>query len=477
MLGKIALAVCVVLLGGCAAAPIQAAPGNSPASAPAPQAAVAVSSAAAAASAQPEDDLSQKLDQAESKYKEAVGRLASGDIDGGRQELREAFDAAADGIDDDGLAASLQPEFSGMLDRIRDWQGPQAVGEDASGLDVSLSTASVRIEPIKLDASNPITQKFVEIYTKRRPQTVEQALARSGRYRDMILADLKKAGLPPELLYLVMTESEYKYDAVSHSGAAGLWQFMPATARKYGLEVSYWVDERFDPEKSTRAAVRYLGDLYRWFGDWDLALAAYNRGEGGIGRDLQWSRSTDFDSLADRNALPQETHFYVPKFQACALIGTQPEKYGLHPSYDQPEAYDSVPLPRDLDLGVAAKCAGTSEAVLRRLNPELRAWCTPKDRPGFVLRVPKGTKDEFLANLAKVKDWNPGPTLVRYRVRRGDFLGRIAKLNHTTVRGIMATNKLRSARLIHPGMILLIKPGRASASRHARRRRHHRRRR
>jgi membrane-bound lytic murein transglycosylase D len=230
------------------------------------------------------------------------------------------------------------------------------------------------------------------------------------------------------------------------------------------------VDERLEPEKATRAAARYLADLCRWVGDWDFALAAYTRGEGGLGRDLQFSRSIDFSSLAGRDALPTETHFYVPKFEACALIGEEPEKYGLHPRYEAPQAYETVPLPRDLDLGVAARCAGATEAVLRALNPELRAWCTPKDRPGFLLRIPKGTKDAFVAALAKVQDWNPGPTLVRYRVRRGDSLGRIAKLHHTTVRGILATNKLHNARLIRPGMILLIKPGRASAvqSRHRR---------
>ena len=285
----------------------------------------------------------------------------------------------------------------------------------------------------------------------------------------MILAELKKKGLPPELFYLVMVESEYKLDAVSPSGAAGLWQFMPGTARKYGLEVSYWVDERYDPVKSTRAAVQYLSDLYQWFGDWELALAAYNRGEGGIGRDLQFSRSTDFGSLAGRNALPQETHHYVPKFMACVMIGRNPGKYGLRPKYETPEAFDEVSLPRDLDLGVAAKCAGTTEGVLRRLNPELRSWCTPKDRPAFALRLPAGTKDAFSAELAKVTDWNPGPTMVRYRVKRGDSLGRIAKTYHTTVKAILETNKLRSARRITPGITLLIKPGRSSAAKPKRR--------
>ncbi len=412
-------------------------------------------------------DAAAQLARTDALYKEALDDFHDGKFYVGRAALKNAFGSLVDSIDDEDLPAALRPEFSGMLEKIRNWQPLDASSPTVSGLDVTEdmlraagSAGKVKMRGVRVDADNPITQKFIAIYTKQRPGTVEEALARSGRYRDMILAELKKKGLPPELFYLVMVESEYKVDAVSPSGAAGLWQFMPGTARKYGLEVSYWVDERYDPEKSTRAAVQYLSDLYQWFGDWELALAAYNRGEGGIGRDLQYSRSLDFDSLAGRKALPEETHHYVPKFMACVLIGREPEKYGLHPKYESPEKADAVPIPRDLDLGVAAKCAGTTEAEIRRLNPELRSWCTPKDRPDFVLRLPPGTKDAFSAALAQVADWNPGPTMVRYRVRRGDSLGRVAKTYHTTVKGILETNKLRSARLIRPGMTLLIKPGR-----------------
>jgi hypothetical protein len=454
------------------AVPVRAQPPDAAAAPP------AVSTSAPAEAGAPDAALAEDLRQADGLYADAVGRLKDGRGDEARSELKRAFGILVEDVDDPSLAAALRPEFSAMLDRVRNWQGPAPAGETASDLDVpedvlraSTSVPAGRMRDIRIDPDNALAQKFLAIYTKQRPGTVEEALARSGRYRDMIEAELKKKGLPPELFYLVMVESEYKPDAVSPSGAAGLWQFMPGTARKYGLEVSYWVDERFDPEKATVAAARYLSDLYQWFGDWELALAAYNRGEGGIGRDLQFSRSLDFDSLSGRKALPQETHHYVPKFMACVLIGRDPKKYGLRAKYEEPEPYDEVPLPRDLDLGVAAKCAGVPESVLRRLNPELRSWCTPKDRPGFLLRVPKGAKDSFLAALAKVDEWNPGPTLVRYRVVRGDSLGRIAKQYHTTVRGILETNKLRSARLIRPGITLLIKPGRAGRPGAVRRRR------
>ncbi len=427
----------------------------------APAAAVSVSSApAASVSSSSVAVSSAPAVDPEAAFDEAVRRMQDGDAEGGRAKLKAAFDSMADGVDDDELADSLRGDFYDMVERVHDWPDAQAAGESATGLDVSIGTAPVRMQGIVLEPSNPVVQKFIDTYAQRRPQTVEEALARSGLYKDMIMAELKKRGLPPDLFYLVMAESEYKYDAVSHAGAAGLWQLMPGTARKYGLEVSYWVDERFDPVKSTRAAVHYLADLYQWFGDWNLALAAYNRGEGGIGRDLRFSRSTDFGALSGRGAVPNETRFYVPKFMACALIGKDPAKYGLHPRYETPAPIAAVPLARDLDLGIAAKCAQTTVAVLRALNPELRAWCTPKGRPGFLLRLPEAAKAAFLANLAQVKDWDPGPMLVRYRVRRGDYLGRIARRYRTTVRAVMQLNKLRSSRRLRPGMILRLRPGR-----------------
>ncbi len=438
---------------------------------------------AAPAAAEIDPQVADALKKAEDSYAEGVAKMKAGKSDEGRAAFKRAFDAVTATIDDEDLPEALHADFANMLDKIRNWQSEdedsEAPAEPApTGLDVADDAlkaapapkkADDKMRELKVDGENPITQKFIEIYSKQRPRTVEEALARSGRYKNMIEAALEKHGLPKELFYLVMTESEYKADALSHSGAAGLWQFMPGTARKYGLEVSYWLDERYVPEKATEAAARYLADLYQWFGDWNLAIAAYNRGEGGIGRDMQYSHSPDFNSLAGRNALPTETHQYVPKFMACVMIGEHPGKYGLHPKYENPPAYDVVALPRALDLGVAAKCAQAAEAVIHALNPGIRAWCTPKDRPGFELRIPQGTKEDFAANLAKVSDWNPGPTMLRYKVKPGDSLGKIAARNHTSVRAILEINKLKNPRLLRPGMTLSIKPGRESAKKKPRR--------
>lgn len=438
-----------------------------------PSAVVEPASPAPAPDGDPDVRLLLELKEAEAHYKKGVRLFRKGQTLNGRANLKKAFAILIASLEEETLPTELMDDFLSMLEKVRTWEAGEDKLESPSDLDIPeeelKAAAPGGIPPpgrrekhaVPIDPDNPITQKFIKIYTGRRRAGAEKALARSGRYREMIHEALDKAGMPRELFWLVMAESEYKLWAVSRSGAAGIWQFMPFTGRRYGLEVSYWIDERFHPEKATHAAIRYLSDLYEWFGDWHLAMAAYNRGEGGIGRDLQFSRSTDFSLLSARGALPRQTHNYVPKIMACALIGENPERYGLRPEYEDPEPYDVVKLDRDLDLGIAAKAAGTTKETIRRLNPHIRAWCTPKNRPGFELRIPRGTKERFTAALAKVKDWNPGPQIVRYKVRRGDILGRIARKYRTTVRSIARLNNIRNPRLIRPGKVLKIRPGKA----------------
>lgn len=415
----------------------------------------------------------EQLKEAEDLYTQGIEKFREGRIRNGRALIKRAFAILTSSLEEDQLPIELQQDFLSMIEKVRTWEAGETTTEYPSDLQVSddllkdIQPESIQRESrnqkhaIHIDPDNELTKKFIRLYTKKRPDSVRAALERSGRYRPLIETALKKAGLPQELFYLVMTESEYKLNAVSRSGAAGLWQFMPFTARQYGMEVSYWIDERFDPVKATDAAVRHLKDLHNWFGDWHLALAAYNRGINGIGRDLNFSRAADFNGLSDRKVLPQETNNYIPKYMACVLIGEDPKAYGIHPTYEEPEPYDIVTLDRDLDLGIAAQCADTTKHVIQRLNPHIRAWCTPKNRKGFKLRIPKGTSDAFWEKLNAVKNWNPGPELVRYKIRRGDFLGKIARRYRTTVKSIMRENKIKNPRRIHPGTVLKILPGKA----------------
>ena len=413
--------------------------------------------------------------EAERYYDDGLQAIKAGRTAEGREKIGQAFTLLSAVVDEDKLTGELREDFEDMLDDIRTAQSGEPSVE-SSDLEVQadeLTAAKALAAPqaaggesyeIPIDTTSEITKKYLSVYiSKKRKQHVLEALERSGLYRAFIEKALRDNGMPRELFYLVMVESEFKPKAVSRAGAAGLWQLMPGTARKLGLEVNYWVDERYDPEKSTKAALKYLKELHDWFGDWRLALASYNRGEGGIGSDMTFAKATRFDQLTDRHALPRETSDYMPKFAACLLIGENPQAFGFEPEYETPAPYEVVTVDKPLDLDIAAKCAGTTVDELKALNPRLRAWCTPEDHPGFELRLPQGKKETFLANLAEVKDWNPARELMRYRVSRGDTLGRIALKFHTSPAKIMADNHIPNARRLKPGMVLKVRPGRPAA--------------
>ncbi|MBD3272160.1 MAG: transglycosylase SLT domain-containing protein, partial [Elusimicrobia bacterium] len=295
--------------------------------------------------------------------------------------------------------------------------------------------------PVPLEPDNPEVQKYIRIFSRNPTRrSIIRAFERKGRYHDMVLGVLREYGLPEELVYLPIIESRYSIGDVSWAGAVGLWQFMKHTARAYGLRVDFWIDERKDPEKSTRAAAQYLKELYFWFNDWHLALAAYNRGENGIGRDLKFSRTTNFNHLVERDAIPQETEKYVPQFMAITLIARDPLKYGIDFEYDDPAEYDTYTTDEMIDLEIAAQCAGTTTDTIRQLNPSLTAWCTPKNYPHFTLNIPAGSKKDFITALNDVDNLCPAREFVRYKVRKGDILGKISRKYHTSVRAIMRDN-------------------------------------
>jgi membrane-bound lytic murein transglycosylase D len=216
--------------------------------------------------------------------------------------------------------------------------------------------------------------------TGERRVSVAQLLDRSGRYIEMIQAVLRDHGLPEDLFATVIIESGLNPAAVSRAGARGLWQFMAATARRYGLRVDHWVDERLDPEKSTRAAARYLRDLYAMFGSWPLVHAAYNGGEGRVSRAIQALRTMDFWEIAQGALLAEETKKFVASVQAAALIVREPERYGFALEPHMPTAYRTVEVPPGTTLAVLARRAGVQVDVLHELNPELQLGQTPPDQ-------------------------------------------------------------------------------------------------
>jgi membrane-bound lytic murein transglycosylase D len=336
---------------------------------------------------------------------------------------------------------------------------------ETQNLEVSDSSGSLGSSANSIDLNltdEALIEKYIKTFTTgRAKETIKAAIARSGAYSDIVDAALKKFNLPPELKYLPVIESHYLVGPISRAGAAGLWQIMPSRGRALGLQVNYWVDERFDPEKATEAAALYLKQLYLMLNDWHLVLAAYNRGEYGLVRDMKYSNASDITEMVKRNAIPRETQNYVPQFIAIVRIMKDPQKYGFDDvKYQEPIKYDKVKMDKIIDLKIAAECAQTTQEEIKRLNPSLKTWRTPHGYPNFELKIPYGTKQIFLENIAAVKDLNPSTGFIKYKVQKGDYLGKIAGMFKTTENAISNDNPIiKKSKYLQPGMVLTIRPG------------------
>ena len=277
--------------------------------------------------------------------------------------------------------------------------------------------------------------------TKRGRATLEAAGQRSGRFRDMILRVLEEEGVPRDLLYLAQAESGFQLRARSRAGALGLWQFMPARGKQYGLHRNWWLDERLNPEKATHAAARHLKDLYEMFGDWYLAMAAYNCGPICVQQAIKRVRSTDFWKLSARRAIPRETRNYVPLIVALTIVTKNPDKYGLDDFMPEPSwVYDTVTVDHPVDLRLVAEMVGTGVETIRELNPSLLRMTTP-NVPEYTLRIPLATKDAFVKRIAMV----PPEKRVYWRwhtVRHGETLWGIARQFKIAVAAIAEVNNL-----------------------------------
>jgi membrane-bound lytic murein transglycosylase D len=323
---------------------------------------------------------------------------------------------------------------------------------------------------------NPRIRHFLERFTGARRNLIGLWLDRSGRYLGMIRDTLRRQGLPEELAFTAMIESGFNPLAVSRAGAKGMWQFMAATARRYGLRVDHWIDERLDPEKSTVAAASYLRDLYNIFGSWPLAQAAYNAGEVKVSRAMRATGSSDFWALARTNHLRTETKEFVPQIHAATMIGLDPGRYGFEFTDPTPLAVEHVVVPPSTDLRRLATTSGVTLETLRALNPVLVRAVTP---PGtsWELRVPVGSRPSVTAALAPKR--HPEPEVLRSRstkvaavsgpdyhvVRPQDTVGSIAKKYGVSVGDVLRWNRLPEQARIHPGDRLRIANARPSVER------------
>ena len=294
----------------------------------------------------------------------------------------------------------------------------------------------------------------IDLYQGRLRTWFSEALARGGRYLPYIRKVFAEEGIPQDLAYTALVESAFKNTALSRARARGMWQFIPATGKRFGLQQDWWVDERGDFEKATRAAARYLKELHGIFGDWNLALAAYNAGEAKIVRGIERYQVYDFWSLAKTNGIRRETKNYVPMIHAAIVVAKAPESYGFSPQADPELAFEKVTVAGAVDLRTVAECAGASLDDLRTLNPALRRLATPSGR-SFDVRVPAGTAESAGRCLEQL----PAEKRASFRthvVARGQTLSSIAKRYGTRAEDIAQANGLSPRRPLARGTELII---------------------
>jgi membrane-bound lytic murein transglycosylase D len=290
---------------------------------------------------------------------------------------------------------------------------------------------------------------------KRGHAIMEDWLEAQGRFADLIDAHLKEAGLPRDLLYVAMIESSYDPYTYSRAGASGLWQFMPAGGEIYGLEINRWIDERNDPLRSTEAVLDYWSDLYQRFGDWHLALAAYNAGYGAVLRSIARYNTNDFWQLLEyENGLPWESSIYVPKALAAAIVGHNREVFGFDKVKPKPaETWDDVTVPSSVSLSVIAQAAGCSVDDVKRLNPHLRRNRTPPGR-SYAVRVPAGGAEQFATKFASLRgDWDGYDA---YVVAHGERFEDVATSFGLSRQKLMKLNDVEHESEVGGGTVLVV---------------------
>lgn len=312
------------------------------------------------------------------------------------------------------------------------------------------------VEYVDTSGTMPLTlnrkvRLAIKYFQTRGRKVFTKWLERSGRYEKMIKDVLRKKNMPEELAYLAMIESGFNPRSRSYARAVGMWQFISATGRYYGLRHNWWFDERRDIIKSTEAATDHLADLYQRFGDWYLALAGYNCNPKRVEYNMRRYRTRNYWKL---RRLPRQTRNYVPTFLAATIIANNPDKFGFHVQKHPAIEVDTVTISESIDLNVIARAVDTSYAFIKEINPAVLRWVTPPGIKDFTLYLPKGKRAVFLERYKSIPD-SQKRSWVRHRIRSGETLSTIARKYHTSMSVLKSVNKLRGS-LIRAGKYLLI---------------------
>ena len=335
--------------------------------------------------------------------------------------------------------------------------------QELQPVDLSPKSVVLQSPPLLVPyADNQIASKAVDrnisLFANRIKDRFALYLSRSGKYLEVMKDILRKKDVPEDIVFLSLIESGFSPNAYSIAHAAGPWQFIASTAKRYGLEINWWKDERRDPVKSTEAAADYLKDLHGMFGSWNLAMAAYNAGEGKIMRAMKKSNADDYWDLLDTKHIRAETKEYVPRFIAASMIASNPSEFGFEAiDYQTPLSYDEVEIESPVDLAVVAECAGITLDEVRRLNPELRRWCTPPDAERYVLKIPKGSHEIFMEKLAAIPE-EERFTIDRYTVKSGDTFKSISGKTGIPVPVILSLNAMEKIMPLKKGSTIYLPP-------------------
>lgn len=403
-----------------------------------------------------EDDPLMILEEALYSYQDSQLAWDKGDLDTALAALDEAFNLILKlHLPPDDPLIQEKNELRLMIaQRIQEIYASQetAVGDNHQSI------------PIE---ENKYVQREIKLFQNAEKKVFEKGYRRSGCYRKMILEELKREGLPEELSWVPMIESWFNTRAYSRARALGLWQFISSTGNRFGLKKNLHIDERMDPIKSTRAAIKYLTELHLHFGDWTTALAAYNCGEYRVKRVIRSQRLNYLDNFWDLfEKLPRETARFVPRFIATLLIINNPEKYGFDlPTPDPPLEYEMISVNKPVRLSSLSKVLGLGTEDLSSLNPELRHKSTPENE--YLLKIPVGLSEQTLASVEALPRYVPeAASYVTHYVRRGETLSEIAERYRTNVRAIARLTGLRSVNFIRPGQRLKI-PVRGGSSQYS----------
>jgi peptidoglycan lytic transglycosylase D len=415
----------------------------------------------------PVDPVPGVIEKAEKLYQQGQADYKAGHLEAAKKDFNDAVDALMSSPVDVKSDDRLQAEFDKVVESVNqlEMQALQ-VGDgfterktEEAPID-EVNDVTFPVDPnVKAKATlelgsthsdlplvmNDEVASYINFFsTTRGHNTIVHGLERAGRYREMISRILKEEGVPQDLIYLAQAESGFHPTALSRAGARGMWQFIGARANAYGLERNWWVDERQDPEKATRAAARHLKDLYTQFGDWYLAMAAYNSGPGTVQAAVKRTGYADFWELYRRGVLPKETKNYVPIIVAETIMAKNPAQYGLADVIpEQPVPTDDVTIDYPVDLRLVSECVDVPVETLQDLNPSLLRNTTPKDGT-FVLHLPAGTKDKYEQAIAAI------PTDKRvlwhyHKVAAGETLADIAHKYKTTATAIADVNGIDTA--------------------------------